>query len=116
MRETMPEQDITLGEVYRAVLAIREDVQQTRTEIMSSHNTLSTEQNQQALAMKENEVNVRHLTERVLALETIKLNSVDNRIQALELHPKSSADNVSRALLGALAVIGAALQWWFNKP
>jgi hypothetical protein len=116
MRETMPEQDITLGEVYRAVLSIREDLQQTRTEIQSSHHNLSAEQQQQALAMREHEVTLRHLTDRIVVLETVKLNSVETRVQSLEASPKSSPDNLGRAMALIGGAILAGLQWWFSRP
>lgn len=112
MRQDMPDKDITLGEVYRAVLSLKEEFAQTRTEIHEGYQRLRDECAQNTLANKGNEVRLGMIEERnkELSAALLKLKSDIDRT------PKGDPmARIGAALATVLTALGAAIMWWLQN-
>jgi hypothetical protein len=113
MRTDMPDKDITLGEVYRAVLSLKEEFIETRKDISESHNALREDLKAQGLKLKELEVKNRGLEDQNKS--TIALNqALADRVRSLELvEPGKGSDPWAR--IGAAASgLGGLVYWWLH--
>ena len=117
----MPDKDITLGEVYRAVLSLRDEVHAIRTEFTESQQRLRDDNIRFGLNIKEHEVRIEMLEVRMKEYDRLKTEirtaneTLGLRVQTIENAGASrNADPWARvgSVLSALAAGAAA---WFAK-
>lgn len=104
----MADKDITLGEVYRAVLSLKDEFVETRKEITVAHDVLREEQKVISLKLKESEVKIRVLEDGKKSLE--------DRVLSLEkAETPSSNDNLARASAGIGSGLALLASWWLSR-
>lgn len=112
--DSMPEKDITLGEVYRAVLSLKEEFVETRKEIVISHNELRAEVTSLGLKLKEFEIKTGVLERQNKALE-VDSKALEDRLRSIELvEPTKSTDPWAR-VGAAISGVGGLIYWWIHN-
>jgi hypothetical protein len=108
MRQDMPDKDITLGEVYRAVLSLRDEFIDTRVEIKTAHDALRNDLAAQGLELREAQVKIK-------AFEEFR-RMTENRITSLErVETPKSSDPLARVGAGLGAGLTLLASWWMSR-
>ena len=96
----MPDKDITLGEVYRAVLSLKDEFTDTRRELMENHKLLRDEVSGHTLALAE---------------ERYARQAIEARLLILEASKTATSDPWARVGAGISALATGALTYWMSR-
>lgn len=113
----MPDKDITLGEVYRAVLGVREELHVIRSEFTESQQRLRDDSIKYGLNIRENEVRIEMLEARLAQLDRQKNDaaSLVLRVQNLENAGSPKASDPWARIGSIISALAAGAAAWFAK-